>query len=117
MSEFSVIGVEGLDVRVPQVELSWEIFSFTHSCFGFATLHSHRSVSCPASSPWPQQCVPGAAPGSGIPQVTVPSRGHCGKGNGAQLLDRALGEAALDKGLKVKTLLLVQVILTRALAA
>lgn len=39
------------------------------------------------------------------------------EGEREELLDRALGEAALDKGLKVKTLLLVQVILTRALAA
>lgn len=53
MNEVSVIGVEGLDVRVPQIEISWEIFGFTHSCFGFASLHSHPSVSFPASSPLP----------------------------------------------------------------
>lgn len=29
-----VIGIAGvLDLRVPQVELSWDIFSFTYSCF------------------------------------------------------------------------------------
>lgn len=50
MSEVSVTGVEGLDVRVPQVELFWEILSFTHACFGFATLPSHPPVSFPASS-------------------------------------------------------------------
>lgn len=34
MNEEFVIGRAGvLDLEVPQVEISWDIFSFTHSCF------------------------------------------------------------------------------------
>lgn len=98
-------------MRVPQIKLSWEIFSFTHSCFVFAILHSHPSVSFPASSPSTKP--PGSAclgkssvpAGSDRTRSLYPVEGSAEMGTGAELLDRAHGETSLDKGLKVKALL------------
>lgn len=99
MSEVFVTGVEGLDVRVPHVELSWEIFRFTHSCF----ISFHFMCVCLGKSSVPA--------GSHRVQSLYPAEGTAQMGAWAELLGRAPGEASLDKGLPVL------VILIRALAA
>lgn len=121
MTEVFVIGVEGLHVRAPQVEPSWEISSFTHSCFIFATFHSHLSVSFPASSLWPQS--PAVCPweelraaGPGRVRSLYPAEGGAQMEPGHSCWTEHT-ETSLHQRLKVKALLPVQVILIRALAA
>lgn len=52
VSEDFVIGKGGiLDLRIPQVELSWDIFNFTHSRFLLQPPNSHPFVPFLTSSP------------------------------------------------------------------
>lgn len=94
-----VVGVEGLDVRVPQVEFSWEIFIFIHSCLVFATLHSRSSISFPASSPSPYLLAV-CALGTALCQQDAPGHGHCTQQRAAQKWE--LGQGCWTGGTSLK---------------